>query len=118
MVEAKYIYNKWIPLFNNKLMGFWKWIFVREEYRDKLLPRDHNHEKLHLIQQREMTVVGFLLLYVIEYVVKLLITFSHHRAYRSISTEQEAYNNETRQSYLVTREKYAWRKYVFTIVKK
>ena len=118
MTEPKYIYNKWIPVGNGKLMTVKPYVFIREEYKGKLVPSDYTHEKIHIIQQTEMTVIGFFLLYILEYAIKLLLTFSHHRAYRSISTEQEAYANQNRQSYLVTREKYAWRKYIFKLKKK
>lgn len=115
MKEVKYIYNSIIPFSGYKLMALWRWIFIRNEYKGKLTPCDYTHEKIHILQQQEITVVLFLIIYGLEYIVKLLCTFDHRKAYRSISFEQEAYANESKQSYLVTRERFAWRKFIFKL---
>lgn len=115
MKEPKYIYSKWIPFSGYKLMAFWRWIFIRDEYKGKLTPSDYTHEKIHLLQQQEITVIMFLLIYGIELMIKLICTFNYHKAYRSVSFEQEAYGNQNRQSYLVSRERFAWKKYIFKL---
>ena len=115
MIEPKYIYSNWIPFGDFKLMAFWRWIFIREEYKGKLTPSDYTHEKIHLLQQQEITVIVFLLIYGFELLIKLICTFNYHKAYRSVSFEQEAYANQNRQSYLVSREKFAWRKYILKL---
>lgn len=117
MKEPKYIYSKWIPFSGYKLMAFWRWIFIREEYKGKLTPSDYTHEKIHLLQQQEITVILFLFIYRLELLIKLICTFNYHKAYRSVSFEQEAYDNQNKQSYLVSRKKFAWRHFVFTLKK-
>lgn len=83
-------------------MGFtgitiWPFIFLSDEkYKtDKII----NHEKIHLEQQKEMLIIFFYLLYLIEWFFK---------GYRKISFELEAYNNEDNLKYLETRKRYNW----------
>ncbi len=61
-----------------------------------------NHERIHLMQQLEMLVIPFYLLYLFE-----LIT----RGYRQISFEKEAYENEKNPRYLLERKCYSWLRY-------
>ena len=61
-----------------------------------------NHERIHLMQQLEMLVIPFYLLYLFE-----LIT----RGYRQISFEKEAYENEKNPRYLLERNWYSWLRY-------
>ena len=61
-----------------------------------------NHERIHLMQQLEMLVIPFYLLYLFE-----LIT----RGYRQISFEKEAYENEKNPRYLLERKWYSWLRY-------
>lgn len=53
-----------------------------------------NHEKIHLKQQIEMLVLPFFLWYVIEYVIRFIQYKNLHLAYKNISFEREAYENE------------------------
>lgn len=69
-----------------------------------------NHERIHTAQQRELLFVPFYILYVIEWLVRLLITGNSFRAYRSISFEREAYSNDADFGYLARRRHYAWLK--------
>ena len=66
------------------------------------------HERIHLAQQREMLLIGFLIWYGIEYLVRRLQYDSWFEAYRHISFEREAYENDTKARYLETRRLYAW----------
>ncbi len=71
-----------------------------------------NHERIHLAQQRELLVVPFYFLYLFLYVVNLIRFRNHHKAYRMIIFEREAYHFDKNESYLITRKPYAWlRKY-------
>ncbi len=115
MKEVKYIYNSIIPFSGYRLMALWRWIFIRNEYKGHLTPQEITHEKIHILQQQEITVVLFLIIYGLEYIIKLICTFSHHKAYRSISFEQEAYANQSRQSHLVLRQRFDWNKYLLKI---
>ena len=70
-----------------------------------------NHEKIHLAQQRELWIIGFYLLYVYYWLLGKWSGSTSLGAYLSIPFEREAYQNEVNPYYLVTRKKWAWRKY-------
>jgi hypothetical protein len=58
--------------------------------------------------------------YFIEWLIKLIIsafTLGKVKAYRSISFEQEAYQNEKDFKYRDSRKRFNWLKYIFKIVK-
>ena len=62
-----------------------------------------NHEKIHLRQQLELLIIPFFIIYVFEFLVRLIQYRNWHLAYRNISFEREAYKNETNLDYLKTR---------------
>ena len=62
-----------------------------------------NHEKIHLRQQLELLIIPFFIIYVFEFLVRLIQYRNWHLAYRNISFEREAYKNETNLDYLKMR---------------
>ncbi len=62
-----------------------------------------NHEKIHLQQQIELLVLPFYLLYVLEFMIRLMQYKKWSIAYRHISFEREAYDNESDNGYLKSR---------------
>jgi hypothetical protein len=70
-----------------------------------------NHENIHLVQQRELWVVGFYILYVYEWIKNLSNGMSTFDAYMNISFEREAYGNQNNLTYLETRDRMSWKKY-------
>lgn len=74
-------------------------IFARKEYKP-LKIRTIIHENIHLKQQIELLVVFFYLWYGIEWLVRLIQYKDSHEAYRNISFEREAYENEWDEEYL------------------
>lgn len=70
------------------------------------------HENIHLKQQKEMFIVFFYLWYGIEWLVRLIQYKDSHEAYRNISFEREAYNNEYDDEYLSIRNFYEWIHYL------
>lgn len=68
-----------------------------------------NHERIHTAQMRELCFVLFYVLYLAEWLVRLL---RHGNAYRAISFEREAYDNQRDASYLSHRRHFAWRHYL------
>lgn len=68
------------------------------------------HERIHTAQMREMLFLPFYVLYLLEWLMRLL---GRGNAYRNISFEREAYDNEHDPDYLDTRRHYAWLKYIF-----
>lgn len=69
-----------------------------------------NHESIHTAQMKEMLYIPFYLWYVIEWLIKLLFKGN---AYRNISFEREAYDNQYNLNYLKERKRYNWIKRLF-----
>lgn len=59
-----------------------------------------NHERIHLRQQLELLILFFYVWYLLEYLVRLLWLKDRKKAYRAISFEREAYENEKDLDYL------------------
>ena len=68
-----------------------------------------NHERIHTAQMRELCFVLFYVLYLSEWLVRLL---RRGNAYRAISFEREAYDNQRDANYLSHRRHFAWRHYL------
>ena len=79
----------------------------------KMSKRPINHERIHTRQMVELLFVGFYLLYVAEWLVRLISTKgNNYKAYRKISFEKEAYAFDNDMAYLSRRKCFAqWRKY-------
>ncbi|SDX36851.1 hypothetical protein SAMN05444411_10519 [Lutibacter oricola] len=71
-----------------------------------------NHENIHLQQQKELFWVFFFVWYFAEYLVLLIKYKNHNKAYKNISFEKEAYQNEGNLNYLLDRKKYSFTKYI------
>lgn len=91
-------------------------IVLRERYK---LPRYKvkndrivRHESTHIKQQVELLVVGFYVLYILEFLIKLLLYRNTFKAYKNLSFEKEAKMNENDLSYLDKRKSYNWIKYI------
>lgn len=109
----KIIINKLIPFKGYKAITIYPFIFARHSISDITL----NHENIHGEQQKETLLIFFLLIYVLEYIIKLAITFNHDRTYKSISFEREAYRYEHDSNYISERKRYSWIKYIFKLSK-
>tara|TARA_Y100000815_G_C13320982_1_gene492301 strand:+ start:96 stop:425 length:330 start_codon:yes stop_codon:yes gene_type:complete len=70
-----------------------------------------NHEKIHLRQQLELLIIPFFMIYILEYVVRLIQYRSRQLAYRNISFEREAYINEKDLDYFKKRPFWNFVKY-------
>lgn len=73
---------------------------------------DMNHEEIHSRQISELLIVGFYLWYVIEWLIGLIRYKGTYMAYRNISFEREAYQNEENLSYLNERRIFNFLKYI------
>lgn len=71
-----------------------------------------NHERIHTAQQREMLFLPFYIVYVLEWLVRLIQYRNHHKAYMNISFEREAYFNGNDLGYLPRRRHFAWLRYL------
>ncbi|WP_426278936.1 hypothetical protein ACN9MN_06815 [Chryseobacterium sp. S-02] len=101
------------PLKRLKINGIalFPFIFIRkpEDKQNNILI---NHEKIHLRQQMELLVIFFYIFYVLEYYYWLFKLKNKDMAYRRISFEREAYENESDLDYLKKRKFWNFRKYV------
>lgn len=100
------IRNKVIPFPGYKAINLFGVLFVRgnASIDDITL----NHEKIHTAQIKEMLYVFFYVWYVIEWLIRL----PFGNAYRNISFEREAYANDDNLTYLETRRRFAFVKYM------
>lgn len=88
--------NNIIPFKGYKAISIWPFIFVRKDckFDDVCL----NHEKIHLVQQLELLIIPFYIIYLVEWIFK---------GYKNISFEKEAYSNDNNLDYLKTRKHYS-----------
>ena len=132
MKEMEVICNKWIPAPGFSCMNFFGKIYRREALCGlELSKRTINHEGIHSCQAEDFIknpnntdfkrILGYLifyLLYIIEWIFKFICMLFYWkiRPYRSLSYEQEAYNNEENFKYQETRKRFTWKKYIFKFV--
>jgi len=102
-----------LKIFHKKYaaMTIWPFIFIKDK-NSRLNHTLINHEKIHLRQQIELLWFLFFLWYSIEFLFKLVKYRKWHLAYRSISFEREAYQNEENKDYLKTRKFASFWKYL------
>lgn len=106
LIVAKYLIPK-------GFRGLTVFPFVFLKYRfDKKDQRFLNHEKIHLRQQIELLIILFFVWYSFEYIIRIIQYKKADLAYRNISFEREAYDNETNLSYLKKRSFFQFLKYV------
>ncbi|MDE6341899.1 MAG: hypothetical protein K2K93_06240 [Muribaculaceae bacterium] len=72
-----------------------------------------NHERIHTAQQRELLWIPFYILYIMEWIVRLIQFRNHDRAYRNISFEREAYTHGGDFGYLRRRKRHSWLRHLF-----
>jgi hypothetical protein len=89
----------------------WPFIFVRPDIPEYDVEVTMNHERIHARQQVELLWLFFFIGYGLEYLFRLIKYRGHHKAYRSIVFEREAFDNDRNPGYLKTRKAYAWVKY-------
>ena len=85
-------------------------VFVNHEKlkKDKVFI---NHERIHLRQQLELLIIFFFLWYGIEFLFHFLKTKNKKAAYKMISFEREAYENEKDLDYLKKRSWFGFLKF-------
>lgn len=106
--------NYLVPLPGYKCMTVWPFIFIRimAGWGGQFNEVDATHEGIHGEQQKEMLLLPFFVLYLLEWMIRLIIYHNQWEAYRNISFEQEAFLYEKDSDYLGTRHRYAWVKYI------
>lgn len=105
------INNRFAILFLD-LIGYdgitlYPFILVKNKYNKRLI----NHEKIHIAQYKELFVIGFLVIYLYDFIVNYIKFKNFDEAYRKIGFEIEAYHFEGDSNYLHKRKKYIWVKF-------
>lgn len=103
----KFVINKYLVP-----KGFIAWaIYPFVIFRDSkyMSSRKRNHESIHIVQQKELWVIPFYLIYAFSYIQNLIR--KDLAPYKNIVFEREAYANERNIMYLKQRDKHAWKKY-------
>ncbi len=104
----KIIINNIIPFKGFKCINLFGILFCRKQ----LYKIDINHEAIHTKQMQEMLYIFFYLWYIIEYLIRLITYRNTKLAYRNISFEREAYQNQYNLDYLSNRKHYNWFNYL------
>ena len=106
----KIIRNNIIPFTGFKAVNLFGVLFVRGDSR--ITDSTINHERIHSAQWRELLYIGFLLWYVLEWLVRLIQYRNFDKAYRNISFEREAYANKNYSDYLNERKLFSFFDYL------
>ena len=103
--------NKYLILKRFDGVVLWPFILLRKSSL-KENKEFMNHERVHLCQQRELLLVFFYVWYLVEFCLRYLEYDNGYEAYRNISFEREAYENENNLDYLSTRKFWAFLRYL------
>lgn len=90
---------------NTKISGITLFPFIllrkKEDLENKTLI---NHEKIHFYQQLELLIIPFYIWYFVEFFINYIKYRNVEKAYKTISFEKEAYQNDQNLSYIKTRK--------------
>ena len=107
----KIVKNRFIPPRGFSYVNLFGVLFTRRD--KKISDVTFNHEQIHTEQMKEMLYVFFYLLYIVEWLIRLIILRDSHKAYRAISFEREAYANQYDLTYREGRKRYHWLSNIF-----
>lgn len=102
------ILSKLAPI-NINAISLFPFVFARST----LTETTKRHETIHFQQQLETGVLGFYIVYLLDYIRNIRKGMSGKEAYFNLRAEREAYHNQAAEDYLETRERYVWLKGVY-----
>ena len=100
----KIIVNRFIPFGRYRAMAIWPFVFIKRHKNHQ----PHNwccppelifHEFIHFYQQKELLFIFFYLIYLLEFLFNLIRYRNWDKAYRNISFEREAYDQQGEYDY-------------------
>lgn len=110
-----------VLIYSNKILNALSWIFpiggislfpfiiLRNEYEGTMYGEQVvRHETIHFKQAIETLVLGFYIIYVLNYFINIIVYRNLDKAYHNILFEREAYGNEKDKDYLKNRKLFAW----------
>lgn len=106
----KIIYNNVIPTKGYSAINLFGILFVRKGIN--ITHRLINHENIHTHQIKELLYIFFYIWYILEFIFRLIQYRNWNKAYRNISFEREAYDNEDNFIYLSNRRRYSFVRYL------
>ena len=106
----KIIRNRLIPPPGFSYINLFGVLFTRR--KRPITPIEERHESIHTRQMQETLYIFFYLWYIIEWLIKLAIIRDTRKAYRAISFEREAYQNQAIPGYPEERKHYCWLKHL------
>lgn len=116
-MELIKVYSRYFPFSGFLALTICPFVFIRKKAKERYTAKVNRHETTHALQQVETMWILFFVLYGLEWLIKwFCCKFDSHRAYRSISFEQEAYMHENELYYNDLRKFYAWTKYIFRLL--
>ncbi|QBA64942.1 hypothetical protein EQY75_10635 [Muriicola soli] len=106
IISKYFFYRNYVGL------SLWPFIILKEPEltQDRILI---NHERIHLRQQAELLILPFYLWYISEWICKSVWYLSTYKAYKNLSFEREAYFHESDPSYLRSRNRFGFIKYLW-----
>lgn len=105
VISKHFFYKNYVGL------TLWPFIILKNSTLKKDAVLIH-HERIHLKQQKELLLVPFYLLYILEWTLRSICYLDTYKAYQNISFEREAYQNETNLNYASERKSYSFIKYL------
>lgn len=105
----KVIRNSWIPWGRYGAINLFGVLFAKRDM--PLTAEVMNHEQIHTAQMRELLYLPFYLVYVLEWLLRMVQTRGDtFEAYKRISFEEEAYRHDSDLGYLRRRRPFGqWR---------
>jgi hypothetical protein len=79
--------------------------------RGEMSETTRTHETIHWQQYIETAIIGFLILYLVYWLIGLIKYRDGSTAYYKIPFEQEAYTNQENRFYPIARKRYCWLRY-------
>ena len=112
-MKAIFVRNSRVPVvlswfFPVAAITLWPFVFIRKGFDSQRLI---THEEIHIKQYNELLVVGFLVLYIYDWIHGLVKYKDPYFAYQRIRFEQEAYAYDRVETYPQTRRKFSWRQF-------
>ena len=86
-------------------------LFLVVFYVGELDAKTKQHELIHFRQQVEMLVLGFVAVYVADFLRAFVVLWDFWAAYHCIRCEQECHAHDETPDYLETRKWFAWTGY-------
>ena len=107
IIKNTKILNIMEKIFVMNLNAITLWPFIIIKY-DNIPQEIINHELIHIAQCNELFIIGFYIIFIIEFIFNTIKYRDRYKAYCSSMFEKEAYAYMSDLNYLNKRHYYAW----------